>query len=796
MFDLLSFLQSSLSVFALPAPGQQKVIHARHRSGSCQGFRLWVFFPVVAYLIATASAFAAAPIVLPALPSVHASGTQKFTVTWNGSPATTGLWYVLGGLQNGAIDQDGTYHAPQSIPSPSLVTLQYIFDGGPANGTQVGTTQLTVTNPVPSISYVVPSTITQLSTPILIKGVNFLPSSVIDVQGVPVPTTYASDGLRATAVLAAPTSGSVTIGVTNPSPGTTTANVTLPAVFPSLRTIVPGTLHGGWLTLSVTGHNFTPATVITLDGRPMTTTLTSANALTANGYLAGWKTGSTVVGVSAAVGTPASAQRTLPIAPTPIPYDTAARFATQAALGPRPGLVEHIQAIGLQSFLTEQFHQPGLVYGDPTVAPRLTFLTAAVQGNSLLRLRVAAALSALIPNQAIFLEYASIVPWEKKIETDSFGNFRTLMNDIASDSRLGSFLNLAGNRAPSDPTLHPNQNFAREFMQLFTIGSSQLNPDGSVQLDGTGQPVQTYGQDTVLDLSRALTGWELPTPVNPTFTAFNIDASQPLAAHDEYHDHGAKLLFGSVHLPAGQSIIQDRTMALDAIFNHPNLPPAVAKFLIAHLVTSNPSPAYVQRVASVFAENGKGVRGDLPSVITAILLDPEARAGDTAPSPNDGFLQDPLLFQIFMTNALQEAPGDAQALNYPGLLGQNFWYPNSIFDFYPRSYAIPGTAINSPEFTLFNNLSALHRTEYVFGFVTMQQPGSLQSFQSTSWLFNAFTNVPDIVDGLNHLLYHGQMSAAEQAAILAYCATVPDLKPAFAYAITLALNADSYNVSH
>ena len=745
--------------------------------------------------LVTHAALAAAPVILPALPSVHAIGSQKFSVTWNGKPATTGLWYVLGGLQNGAIDQDGTYHAPQSIPSPSTVTIQYVFDGGAA-GTQVGTMQLVVTNPVPSISYVLPSSFTELSTPIFIKGVNFLPSSVIVVQGAPVATTYASDGLRATATLASPTSGSVMIGVMNPDPGTTTASVSVPAVFPSLRTIVPGTLSGGWVTLAVTGHNFTPLTVLTLDGRAMTTTVNSTNTLTAHGYLPGWKTGSTVVGVSAANGTAASAQKTLAIAPTMVSYDTAARFATQAALGPRPGLVEHIQKIGLQGFITEQLHQPGLAYSDPSVGPRFTFLTAAVTGNALLRQRVAAALNAFIPNQAIFLEYASFVPWERKLELDATGNFRTLMNDIASDSRMGAFLDLAGNRAPSDPTLHPNQNFAREFMQLFTIGSSQLNPDGSVQLDATGQPVPSYGQDTILNLSRALTGWELPTPVNPTFTAFNIDASQPLAAHDEYHDHGAKTLFGSVNLPAGQSIVQDRTMALNAIFQHPNLPPFVSRLLIQHLVTSNPSAAYVERVAAVFAQNSRGVRGDLPSVITAILLDPEARAGDMAPSPNDGFLQDPLLFQIFLTNALQQAPGDAQALAYPGLLGQSFWYPNSVFDFYPHSYNIPGTTINSPEFSLFNNLSLLHRSQYVYGFVINQQPGSLDGYMANSWLFTAFTNVPDLVDGLNHLLYHGQMSTAEQAAIVAYCSPIPNQQQAFASAVFLALNADSYNVSH
>ena len=729
---------------------------------------------------------------------MHANGSQKFSVSWNGQPVSSGLWYVIGGLQNGAIDQDGTYHAPQGVPSPANITVEYIFDGGQGVGTQTGVAQLTVTNPVAIVNSITPATVTQLVTPLYIQGNFFLPSSTVLVQGQPVPTTFVNSTLlKATAVLSAPIRGNVVVGISNPSPGPSVTSVNLPALFPTLTTVSPGTVQGGWITVTVNGTNYTPGSVVTLDGRPMATTMKSPTQVVGYGYLPGWKTGSTMVGVAAQAGTPASGQKALYITPTPITYDVAARFATQAALGPRPGLVEHIQKIGLHAFLTEQFKQPGIAYSDPSTIPRLIFLQAGVTGNSLLRMRLAEAFNAFIPNQAIFLEYASWVPWEKKLEADVTGNFRTLMTDVAADPRMGNFLNLAGNHALSDPNLHPNQNFARELMQLFTIGTTLLNDDGSPQLDGNGQPLPSYDQNTVIDLSRALTGWDLPKPVNPTFTAFGIDESQTLAANDAFHDHGAKLLFGTVPMPAGQNIVQDRTMALNAIFNHPSLPANISRLLIQHLVTSNPSPAYIQRVATAFKDNGRGVRGDLQAVVTAILLDPEARAGDTTPAPNDGFLQDPLLFQLFLSNALQNSPADTQAVQYAAELGQNFWYPNSIFDFYPHQYVIPGTTLNSPEFSLFNNLSALHRSQYVYGFVSEQQPGS-GFYVSTSWHFTAFTNLPDLVDGLNHQLYHGQMSAAEQAAILSFCSPIMSQNPQQAYmdAIFLALNADSYNVSH
>jgi uncharacterized protein (DUF1800 family) len=335
-------------------------------------------------------------------------------------------------------------------------------------------------------------------------------------------------------------------------------------------------------------------------------------------------------------------------------------------------------------------------------------------------------------------------------------------------------------------------------MQLFSLGPMMLNDDGSLQLDATGNPIPTYTQDTVIDLTRALTGWNWPAIVNPATTMWGIDYCQPLSGNDTLHDHNAKLLFGAINLPAGQSITQDRDMALDAIFNHPNLPPFISHLLIQRLVKSNPSPAYIKRISSVFEDDGSGVRGNMAAVIRAILLDPEARLGDTTPSPNDGFLQEPLLFQLFVMNAVSNYGSDDQGNILAYYLGEPWWRSPTVFGYYSSSYNIPGTTINSPEFMLLNNVSVIQRSQALWGIVTAQQPGFTIDSVATSWLMTNFTTVPSMVDALNHLLYHGQMSQQQQAQIISYCSQLNpfDTNLQLRSAIFLALNGDSYNVSN
>jgi uncharacterized protein (DUF1800 family) len=574
---------------------------------------------------------------------------------------------------------------------------------------------------------------------------------------------------------------------------TTSFSVSRPSA--TIFTLQPQQLSGGAVTLNLSGTGFVPGSVVFLDGTPLATTLNSSSSITAVGYLAPWKAGSVAVELLGADGTQELASQSVPIAPSAVTFDAAARFSTQAAFGPRPDVVLHIQQIGFKAFINEQFNQPIVSYS-PTANVLSTFLRGAENGNSLLRQRVAWALQNFIVPQGIFLQ-PSMIPIESTFERDSSANFRTLMSDITADANIGVFLNLINNPMPTDPNIHPNQNFARELMQLFTLGPQRLNDDGTLILNSSGQPIPTYDQNTVIDLTRALTGWVLPYPSNPNYSFYGVDYSAPLSGNESQHDHTAKLLFGSVVLPAGQTIEQDRDAALDAIFNHPNLPPFVSKLLIQHLVKSDPSPAYMQRISQVFENDGTGVRGNLAAVIQAILLDPEARLGDTTPTADDGFIQDPVLFQTFAVSILESQVADDQQDYIPGPLGEQIWQAPTVFGFYSPAFAIPGTSINAPEFALFNNVSAIQRSQVLWGIITNTQ-GGFNPYTNTSWLFENFTTVPAMIDALDHLVYYGRMSATEQQVILNYCSqmnpflTTQQLQTA----VFLALNGDSYTVSH
>jgi uncharacterized protein (DUF1800 family) len=420
-----------------------------------------------------------------------------------------------------------------------------------------------------------------------------------------------------------------------------------------------------------------------------------------------------------------------------------------------------------------------------------------VQGTTLLRQRLALAWqSFIVPNNEDF--DPSSYDFEEKLQRDCSGNFRQLLTDITADPNITTFLNLPGNVAATDPLVQPNQNYAREVMQLFTMGPVMLNDDGSVQLDSSGSPIPSYTQNTVIDLTRALTGWFYPTPVSQADTAWGRDFTLPLTDLEWAHDQGAKLMFGTVILPAGQTAIQDRQMALDAIFNHPNVPPFISHLLIQRLVTSNPSPAYIQRISHVFENNGSGVRGDLAAVTRAILLDPEARLGDTTPSAPDGFLQEPFLWQVSTMSILNDPGSDDQIDATGSLFGENLWYAPTVFGFFSPSYTIPGTSIVSPEYGLLNNISIIQKTNFLWQMITLQTGGYTAYYAPSSWLFQNFTTVPAILDALNHLVYHGQMSQQEQTVITNYCNQLNpfDTQLQLQSAVFLALNADSYNVSH
>jgi uncharacterized protein (DUF1800 family) len=289
-------------------------------------------------------------------------------------------------------------------------------------------------------------------------------------------------------------------------------------------------------------------------------------------------------------------------------------------------------------------------------------------------------------------------PYLNLLENDAFTNYRQIMEDVTLSPAMGIYLDMVNNDKPT-ATTHADENYARELMQLFTVGEVLINNDGSAQLDGSGNTIPTYTETQVEAFARAYNGWTYPTMPGATLVKHNpAYFDGPMAPFETNHDEATKQLLtytgavGGGLLPANQTAEEDLEGALDNIFNHPNVPAFVSLRLIQHLVTSNPSPAYVQRVANVFINNGSGVRGDMTAVITAILTDPEARQNDdptVAESASFGHLQEPILY---ITGLLREfgATTDGSNLTAQGTaMGQTALTPGSVFNFYAPTYVIP-----------------------------------------------------------------------------------------------------------
>ena len=276
------------------------------------------------------------------------------------------------------------------------------------------------------------------------------------------------------------------------------------------------------------------------------------------------------------------------------------------------------------------------------------------------------------------------------------------MQDVTLSPAMGHYLDMVNNDKPN-PSLgtHANENYARELMQLFTTGTSLINDDGSLQLDSSGNPIPTYSQDDVQAFARAYTGWTYPTA--PGATAHKHNAPYwigPMVPWESNHDTDTKQLLQYSGAASGGTPCRTvrRTGfagALDNIFNHPNVPAFVSLRLIEHLVTSNPSPAYVQRVADVFKNNGTGVRGDMTAVISAILLDPEARQGD---DPNN-VVSPPAVISRSRSSTwpallarFRRVTDGSNLASDGGQMGQPRSFPGSVFNFYSPSYVITDRA--------------------------------------------------------------------------------------------------------
>lgn len=335
----------------------------------------------------------------------------------------------------------------------------------------------------------------------------------------------------------------------------------------------------------------------------------------------------------------------------------AARLLQQTSFGPTLVDIQQASQGSAEQWLDWQLSLPATTHADkietlpeqktPVPLSRLeTWWRIALTAPDQLRQRMAFALSEILvvsdQGNGLNNRVVALANYYDLLLLHSFGNYRDLLQAVTLSPVMGTYLSHLGNqKADVANNIRPDENYARELMQLFSIGLYQLHPDGSLRLDAADQPIPTYDQQVIEGFARVFTGWT--SAGTRDFLKPKADFLKPMIPFAAYHDSGEKQLLNGVVLPAGQTPQQDLQQALDLLFAEPALPPFISKQLIQKLVTSNPSPGYVERVTQVFIDNGQGVRGDLAALAKAILLDEEARSGFAGVARPFGKIREPLL---------------------------------------------------------------------------------------------------------------------------------------------------------
>lgn len=518
------------------------------------------------------------------------------------------------------------------------------------------------------------------------------------------------------------------------------ATVTLQNPVPVISTVNPGSIPLGNASFSIEGTGFAPTATVNLGGTALTTSFVSPTRLNVTGVtkpVPGGIAGLTVS--NPAPGPSTSAPRVVNIAPAnpKVSYVAAKRFLEQATWGASPSEIYRLMDIGFDAWLTEQRNAVSSTYtmptpnGDiPVYDMQAEFFNNAMKGPDQLRQRVAFSLhKTMVVSANEIEETKALVPYHRILLKNSLGNYATLLKDITLDVGMGEYLDMVNNdKANPAKGTEPNENYARESMQLFSIGTQILRADGALLRDPQGNPYYTYTQDDVLALSRAFTGWTYPPGRGNDSNNHNKrNFGEPMVPVLVNHDTGAKTVLG-VTIPAGLTPMQDVDFAVRILFEHPNTATFVALRLIQSHVTSNPSGLYLLNVVKAFQNNGQGVRGDLFAVMRAVLLDPEARAADDPAAPNPfgkfaGHLREPILYVLQMLKALDgtivaDNPVESDIAN----MGQKLFYPPSVFSYFSPLGRAPGSStLYGPEFQGFTPVNALERVNYMEYLLRMDQ---------------------------------------------------------------------------
>lgn len=514
-------------------------------------------------------------------------------------------------------------------------------------------------------------------------------------------------------------------------------------------------------------------------------------------YPAGELGGGFLRSSGAAVFNPPSAPPALDL--TRITPQDAARFLTQATFGPTQAEITALINKGYNAWLAEQMALPasshraetmadfaainaggqGSVNGSPNTRPggvhrQAAWWKIAVNGQDQLRQRVAFALSEILvasdANGTIAAWQEGAANYYDIFSNHAFGNFRDILEQVTLSPMMGIYLSSLRNAKAANNTT-PDENYAREIMQLFTIGLNELNPDGTLRLDPTGQPIPTYTQETIVQMAKVFTGWGYANSASGATANANLFRGSPANYIDPmmlwpaFHDDTAKTIVGGKVLPAAQGGIQDLKDTLDALVAHPSTAPFISRQLIQRLVTSNPSPGYIYRVSQAFANNGAGVRGDLRAVVRAILLDYEARSSAVASTANFGKLKEPLLRATALFRAFEAASnlGRLNIANPEGALGQAALRAPTVFNFFEPNYVLPGAiaaaGLYAPEYQILTDTTALTQPNFYYSYIYNNRSTTDMTQQTigltlTPWLPLARTP-QQLIDTLNLLLAGG-----------------------------------------
>jgi uncharacterized protein (DUF1800 family) len=687
---------------------------------------------------------------------VRVNNTLNVPLTVTGT-SNTGVTLQVNGVTGGnsvvgtaVSNSDGsiTYHAPAVVPTPNNVVQLTITSVD--NPTVSINQNISVLNPIPILTSASPMTMNPgpPATTVVLIGQAFISGAQVLVNGAAVPTTFNS-GTQLTATVSPTQPGNLDLQVLNPSPG--------------------------------------PATSADL--------------------------------IATANGTP----------PVPIvsPED-ASRFLDQATFGATDADIHHLSLIGYQSWLNEQFSLPqttmepgveqalvvnaqppcasgdvkcyGALFGQNNQSQEYVenaFWQQSLSAPDQLRQRVAYSLHEMLVISMTSTDVQNMprgaARYYDLLAADSFGNFRRLLEDVTLNPMMGQWLAMLGNDK-GDANTDPDENYAREVMQLFTIGLYQLNDDGTQKLDSNLQPIPTYSNVDVQGLAKVFTGFSWNVPGDTSDNAwsncciyvgqgFGEDLLQ-MQSYPTHHSTAEKDFLGVTIAQGSSNPAGDLKIALDTLFNHPNLPAFFSKQMIQHLVTSDPSPSYVSRIAAVFKDNGLGVRGDLKAVITAILLDPEAR--DTATdvsNPKFGKVREPLLRYTHWARAFtaQSRTGGywiGSTEDPIWGLGQMTLRSPTVFNWFAPGYVPPGTSIEqagmvAPEMQMTNVSSVVGYLNFMQTAVGSDATDGFDIFSNYGAEMNLAANPGALVDRVNLLLMAGEMDSNLYNQILSAVSAIP-----------------------